>query len=56
MGDKDEEVENKKEEKERNEGIQKDLLKPVTKVNTNFDKELQDWEVDQLPVVIRRSG
>jgi hypothetical protein len=26
--------------------IQKDILQPVTKVNTKLDKELQEWEVD----------
>jgi hypothetical protein len=27
-------------------GIQKDTLKPVTKVNSKLDKELQEWEVE----------
>ena len=26
--------------------IQKDTLKPVTKVNSKLDKELQEWEVE----------
>jgi hypothetical protein len=25
--------------------IQKETLKPITKVNSNLDKELQEWEV-----------
>ncbi len=26
--------------------IQKETLKPVTKVNSKLDKELQEWEVE----------
>jgi hypothetical protein len=26
--------------------IQKETLKPITKVNSNLDKELQEWEVE----------
>jgi hypothetical protein len=26
--------------------IQKKTLKPITKVNTKLDKELQEWEVE----------
>jgi hypothetical protein len=26
--------------------IQKDTLKPVTEVNSQLDKELQEWEVE----------
>ena len=36
--------EEKKDEKKKD--IQKDMFDPVTKVNTKFDKELQEWEVD----------
>ena len=25
---------------------QKEALKPITKVNSKFDKELQEWEVE----------
>jgi hypothetical protein len=31
---------------EKKKDIQKDTLKPVTKVNTKLDKELQEWEVE----------
>ena len=35
------------EEKEEKKDIQKeDTLKPITKVNSKLDKELQEWEVD----------
>jgi hypothetical protein len=26
--------------------IQKEMLKPITKANSNLDKELQEWEVE----------
>ena len=26
--------------------VQKDTLKPITKVNSKLDKELQEWEVE----------
>ena len=35
--------EEKKDEKKKD--IQEDMLDLVTKVNTKFDKELQEWEV-----------
>ena len=38
------EEQEKKEEKKKD--IQKDTLQPITKVNSNLDKELQEWEVD----------
>jgi hypothetical protein len=31
---------------EKKKDIQKDTLKPVTKVNSQLDKELQEWEVE----------
>jgi hypothetical protein len=31
---------------EKKKDIQKDTLKPVTKVNSKLDKELQEWEVE----------
>jgi hypothetical protein len=34
------------EEKKKKKDIQKDTLKPVTKVNSKLDKELQEWEVE----------
>jgi hypothetical protein len=34
-------------EKKKKEDIQKeDTLKPITKVNSKLDKELQEWEVE----------
>jgi hypothetical protein len=33
-------------EKKKKKDIQKDTLKPVTKVNSKLDKELQEWEVE----------
>jgi hypothetical protein len=32
--------------KEKKKDIQKETLKPVTKVNSKLDKELQEWEVE----------
>jgi hypothetical protein len=29
-----------------NKDLQKDTLKPITKVNSKLDKELQEWEVE----------
>jgi hypothetical protein len=34
------------EEKKKKKDIQKGTLKPVTKVNSKLDKELQEWEVE----------
>ena len=31
---------------EKKKDIQKDTLKPVTKVNSKLDRELQEWEVE----------
>jgi hypothetical protein len=31
---------------EKKKDIQKDTLKPITKVNSKLDKELQEWEVE----------
>ena len=31
---------------EKKKDIQKDSLKPITKVNSKLDKELQEWEVE----------
>lgn len=31
---------------EKKKDIQKETLKPVTKVNSKLDKELQEWEVE----------
>lgn len=31
---------------EKKKDIQKDTLKPVTEVNSQLDKELQEWEVE----------
>ena len=28
--------------------IQRQILKPVTKVNSKLDKELQEWEVESI--------
>jgi hypothetical protein len=28
--------------------IQREILKPVTKVNSKLDKELQEWEVESI--------
>lgn len=33
-------------EEKKKKDIQKDTLKPVTKVNSKLDKELQEWEVE----------
>jgi hypothetical protein len=30
----------------QNKNVQKDTLKPITKVNSKLDKELQEWEVE----------
>jgi hypothetical protein len=40
------EEEEGEEKKENKKAIQKDTLQPITKVNTELDKELQEWEVD----------
>ncbi len=38
---------NKEAEQEKKEYAQKDdMLKPITKVNTKLDRELQEWEVE----------
>lgn len=37
---------NQKEKGEINKDIQKETLKPVTKVRSKEDKELQEWEVE----------
>ncbi len=31
---------------EKKKDIQKDTLKPITRVNSKLDKELQEWEVE----------
>ena len=31
---------------EKKKDLQKDSLKPITKVNSKLDKELQEWEVE----------
>lgn len=31
---------------EKKKDIQKDSLKPITKVNSKLDEELQEWEVE----------
>jgi hypothetical protein len=31
---------------EEKKDIQKETLKPITKVNSKLDKELQEWEVE----------
>jgi hypothetical protein len=31
---------------ENKKDLQKDSLKPITKVNSKLDKELQEWEVE----------
>jgi hypothetical protein len=33
-------------EEKKKKDIQKDTLKPITKVNSKLDKELQEWEVE----------
>jgi hypothetical protein len=33
-------------EEKKKKNIQKDTLKPITKVNSKLDKELQEWEVE----------
>jgi len=41
------EKEKKEEEKEeKNKEIKESMLSPVTKVKTQLDKEMQEWEVD----------
>ena len=32
--------------KHRGKDIEKETLKPITKVNSKLDKELQEWEVE----------
>lgn len=44
MGKEEEEEEKKKEKK--NKEIKDRMLSPVTKVKTELDKEMQEWEVD----------
>jgi hypothetical protein len=36
----------KEKEEEIEKDIQKETLKPITKVNSEEDKELQEWEVE----------
>ena len=33
---------------EKKKDLQKDTLKPITKVNSKLDKELQEWEVESI--------
>jgi hypothetical protein len=39
--------EGKRKKKEpKNQDIEKDMLKPITKANSKLDKEMQEWEVE----------
>jgi len=37
---------NKDAKKKKEEPLKEDTLQPITKVNTELDKELQEWEVE----------